>query len=297
VTSAKRFTDREKCFTGALPSTVSAYLQMTNAASMSAMLRPIFERIEALAPGVLAAAADEDDSYTRARALDSSSPEQRLADGILEAIDSKMDLVRLSLHAPRGMDQDLAPCMSAYAGEVAGKGAGHGAWLAIDVRDDGSEHAYGIASHDPQTRGELIDRWCTITGASRSAHRGPKALRTISGSHHWAMTGSTTVVRQNLTAVIEYTLHKLPGGAVRDPDTDVVATGALEGPWSAFRASGEGPGRPDPQKHFPGYAQSVAPRACEVCGGSLAGMKKNARTCRTSTCRVKKHRAKKAGQR
>lgn len=235
--------------------------------NVSPWIQGVLRAVDDEAPGSVERAIDRV-PLIRAGALDNSETQRHEGDpydsfvtSIISTIHPECELFRVSLHVPPAVDRNLAPHLNAYAGHIAARGADHGAWLAIDRRDDGSEHAFGIIACSPDYRPNIVPRWCDLTSANPYAHRGRKAVQRITGSHHYAMTGDATSLRPNLRRVLVYGLHKLPGGAVRDLDREVVATGALVAPWGAFRARGVTSGGADPTNALPPSQQSV-PRAC-----------------------------------
>lgn len=217
-----------------------------------------------------------------------------LTDEIIRACDPDLDLARVSLTMPREREHDLAPCMHAYAGQIADAGAAHGALLVLDLRPRNlAPHAYGLVASDHDARRSLIDRWCALTGADPRAHAGSRTVQTIGGWPTYRRTGNVNSLRRHLGHVLAYALRDLPGGIVRDLDADVAASGALDGPWSAFRARGAGSGRPPSVSRLDPIGvgvTSVTAKACVVCGGPLRGMRLDALAC-SPRCRQRRRRS------
>jgi hypothetical protein len=207
-------------------------------------------------------------------------------DHVLATLDGRPspDLVRLTLTAPEGFGP-LARTLRDFAATFP-----QGALLALDRRTDGrsgrdvGEHAYGVALLDGKARAAALDEWLARTGGTE------RYAQTVRGWRQFAEHHDATALRRNLGHVIAYAFKPYPGREPRDLDTEVTASGPLAGPWERVRASGLAPERPTAPQHFPGITQTVggAPRECAVCGRSLAGRRRQARTCST-TCRVKLH--------
>lgn len=227
----------------------------------------------------------------RARALDNSSDHyKQLVTSIIEHADRDLDLVRASLTVPKDRHDDLAPCIRAYADEIADRGAQNGAVLVVDLRPrDHAPHAYGVISAPKSDRTWLADRWCKATHADRHAIR----LQTIGGWPTYARQGDESALRGHLTRVVHYGLKDLPDGLVRDLDRGAAASGRLAGPWSAFCEAEAVAGRPPPVSRL--YPIGVAvTRACAVCGTELVGGRADRVTC-SDRCRTRRGRDRRRG--
>lgn len=263
--------------------------------------------VDALAPrGLLIRACALGMPHTQAEdAVDDDQHHHHpLTDAFLDAVERSNDLVRVSLTVPQGEHERLAPSMRAYAAAIGDRGADRGAWLALDLRPkDLAPHAYGIVSCPADERSELAERWCDLTGALRAAHAGARAVQTIRGWNAYADQADRTSIRRNLSRVLGYGLRDLPRGFTRDLDSDVVVSGRLAGPWSAFRAAELSTPPPTPLSRFPLIRQSVTSvagqlatssrldveAACTECGEPIGHKRTHQETC-SPRCRQRRKR-------
>ena len=184
--------------------------------------------------------------FTRAGALDFRISEDEELDPfdlfiseIIEHTDRDLDLTRWSLTAPEGRDDRVAILAAGreLLARINAYGDHAGAWIARDRRDvdgDAGHHWYGVTAAKREERSSILDAWISITKAKKRTID----IRTVGRWSHYATTGDDRRLRHHLTKCIEYELKDLPRGEVRDLDTDVLVSGGLDAPWSAFRKAG-----------------------------------------------------------
>jgi len=264
----------------------------------------LLDVFEAASPGIVARILANGEGPTLIRAcaplIISSDLQQQhryspFVSSIIEAIDPALDLFAVTLTSPQGRD-DRATTMAAgraVLARVAAGGGGAGGWLARDRRaaaGEGDHHLHGLIATEREHRRETISReWLSCTGGSALGI----SLTTVRGYPSFQRGDGSRVLRANLHNVIAYALKPLPGDELRDLADDVVASGALAGPWSAFRRVEATMGAPATLSRVHRKARRDTPPTCVICGKSLdAGPRPkrvDASTC-GATCRKAKAR-------
>jgi hypothetical protein len=204
-----------------------------------------------------------------------------LADAIVGldvAKGGRIVLARLSLTTPSGFGA-IGATAERFAQGVATRSKRGGALLAVDRRDDGSEHLYGVALTNDVER--EVSEWCELTGAANHS----QGRKPVTG---WPqhVTGSSAMLRENLTrpppsrGLLEYAFKPWPvGQGARDLRRDVHASGPLADVWASLRTSGgirvagasadasQGPSRARESSRVSG--ESSRDVGCAYCGEPL----------------------------
>lgn len=128
----------------------------------------------------------------------------------------------VTLDAVRSVMRDLATGLAFTEGRR-GK-VGGGAWLAVDVRDDGTPHIYGIATYETGALQPLLRRACESLGADLAGQK----IDAITGWERYAELGDPSDLRTNLGKAFAYGAKPWPHGQ-RDLSLDFVATGVFAG--------------------------------------------------------------------
>jgi hypothetical protein len=163
---------------------------------------------------------------------------------------------------------------------------GHGALFAIDVRADGSQHAYGFAV--AQEGEPIVEHWSALTGASKGCSK----VQHVGGARLWRClsTGKPSdEMAGHVRRVVAYMLKPWPSGT-RDLNLDVVAAGVFEQAWMAALANTlmavKGARKSRTRADAPGRHH----RTCLGCGQSIPdGKRADAKFC-SDACRKSAHR-------
>jgi hypothetical protein len=187
---------------------------------------------------------------------------------------TSLDLARLSLTVPPNVDTRKAA--STFMDALMGAGA-TGALFAVDRREDGTEHLYGVVLV-PDARA-LVLLWCQITGAKKSCC----TRRTVTGWNEYVAEQHGNLL-SNLGRVFEYEFKPWPvGQGCRRLPEDVIASGVFAPPWDRSLTV------------LDVESTAAAPldatrRVCSWCGGEIAPAKrKDSRHC-SPLCRNQAHR-------
>lgn len=201
----------------------------------------------------------------------------------------------VSLTVPAGTtDAVLMAYARRFAWELAkSSGRGCGALLFLDPKQPDHPHVHGIVFAPDADRGALLDRWCTLTGAHRAAHRTARAAKFIGGQPAHRGRGGAAMLAAHFAKVLDYALAPTHARSPGPVTGWACASGALAGPWRAsLRAAGATPA-PRPGSARKSRARPRKALACGWCGRSLADVQSHARWCRPG-CRVAACRARRA---
>ncbi len=189
------------------------------------------------------------------------------------------ELIYVTLTAPATFDVPRTLAEQLLPG-LAAQGLGRGAWLALDWRDGDKRpsHTHGLLVVAKGEAKQMVDDWCKAPGVSPDA----QVTRVVSGWGQFALRGSTGVLDRNLARIVAYCLK---GERVRDPRTDVLASGVFE-PWWFAALEGK------LARHLgPSIRGSAAvPRPCAREGCSRTIPKGKATYC-SAACRTAAYRA------
>jgi hypothetical protein len=185
---------------------------------------------------------------------------------MLEACDPRsLDLVSLTLTSA---DAEGVAEAARHFAAAAGSDPGSGVFLVRDVGERGErDHFHGLAlTREPDA---LRGLWIELAGGdARTMQRTPVSRWKQRRQH-----GYGHPLAGNVAHLLFYCFKRLPPGHGRRVlESDVIATGAFIRPWRAAQEALRAPPVVDVE-------QDVSARACEVCGGSLAGKRRDARYC------------------
>lgn len=188
-----------------------------------------------------------------------------LADLLLEVVTDfpNLNLSFVTLTTPRGYGP-IAAVGDALAREVAQQGEGHGVFLSLDKRDDGSEHFHGLLLARVRRLG--LDRWCALTGST------VKRATTVTGWEALQDGEGTDGLRFNLRNVTDYMYKPLPGHELRDVPAQTMASGPFAGTVERVVDRGLTPEPSRPMSGLDEMSRAVtSPRVCRRCRKPLTG--------------------------
>lgn len=191
---------------------------------------------------------------------------------------------RLSLTMPEWEpDRGRLLCaMRSLANEIAAEPAG-GAWLVLDVTEQGREHAYGIALSS-RSRDWFITAWVHLTGATRSACH----VRPVSGQlKGWGGSDgkAARTLETNLARVVRYGLKTLPARSQVPLAQRVVVSGPFERLWQPVPAT-EAEQRAPEQVEPSNVPAAGAERCCQRCRVGLQRRKRKHALWCSASCRT-----------
>lgn len=165
---------------------------------------------------------------------------------------------------------------------------GCGAWLALDVTEEGREHLYGIAVTN-LAKTAIQDAWVTISGATADGCQ----VRPVTGQKNGWGLGSKSSGREklgkNLGRVLHYGLKTLlPRYAMAESER-VFTSGCLRILWERAvepPSTGQPSQQPRNSDAEPSNPSAHSVRCCQRCGGRMvATARRHAHWC-SASCRT-----------
>ncbi len=146
---------------------------------------------------------------------------------IEDCADRGLDLVRLSLTVPKDLLNARSPAQQFV--DLVAQQEHQGAFLAIDVRDDGSEHLYGLGI--VADGGRAVEQWCELVNADPQACK----QQPVGPKDRWQQfveNRNLSPWLREIVGVITYEFKAWPTQfGIRNLSTDVFASGPFKTPW------------------------------------------------------------------